>query len=282
MHINTCKYCFFLLTLLSCISCEKKTDWKNESPPPNLIVVEGMLTNEYISHAIMITRPVKNLNDPPEYVSGASVAVSDGNNNYTFSENPEKQGEYISIPFIAVTNKTYTLHIEYDDQTYRASANSIPATPFTPGVIGPVPGHDSLYYIKRPPSSEEQATWEYIIQFHDTTKQTRIIDSIPTAKIYYYALHSFDAVQIFSPDKEKIYFPKNTTIIQKKYSLSNEHAEFIRSLLFETEWRGGFFDVEAFNVSTNLSEGAVGYFGVSTVLTDTIEVSGYVLKKAAN
>jgi hypothetical protein len=88
-------------------------------------------------------------------------------------------------------------------------------------------------------------------------------------------LHSFDAVQIFSPDKEKIYFPKNTTIIQKKYSLSNEHAEFIRSLLFETEWRGGFFDVEAFNVSTNLSEGAVGYFGVSTVLTDTIEVSGY-------
>lgn len=273
MNIITLKYLCCLMVFPFLLSCEKKAGWENDSAPPDLIVVDGIITNENISHTIEITKPVKNLNDPHEYVSGASVIVSDGKKHYPFIENPEKKGEYISAPFIAVTNKTYTLHIEYNNKTYQATANAIPATPFTPGNIGQVPEHDSFYYIKGPPSSDEQAMWEYIIHYPDTTKQTQIIDSIHTAKVIYYSLHSFDNVQIFSPEKEKIYFHVNTTIIQKKYSLSDEHAKFIRSLLYETEWRGGFFDVEAANVSSNISEGAVGFFGASTVLVDTIKIT---------
>ena len=43
-------------------------------------------------------------------------------------------------------------------------------------------------------------------------------------------------------------------------------------MLSETEWRGGLFDVKRANVITNLSEGAVGFFAVSTVVTDTTTV----------
>jgi len=39
--------------------------------------------------------------------------------------------------------------------------------------------------------------------------------------------------------------------------------------MMETEWQGGWFDVKRGNVKTNMSEGAVGYFLVSTVVTDT-------------
>ena len=39
--------------------------------------------------------------------------------------------------------------------------------------------------------------------------------------------------------------------------------------MIESEWRGGLFDVERGNITTNLSEGAIGYFAASTVITDT-------------
>jgi hypothetical protein len=51
--------------------------------------------------------------------------------------------------------------------------------------------------------------------------------------------------------------------------MNEAHAAFIRTLLSETEWRGGLFDVQPGNVQTNLSEGAVGYFAVSTVVGDS-------------
>jgi hypothetical protein len=43
--------------------------------------------------------------------------------------------------------------------------------------------------------------------------------------------------------------------------------------MMETEWRGGLFDVERGNISTNLSEGAIGYFAASTVLSDSTFVA---------
>jgi hypothetical protein len=44
-------------------------------------------------------------------------------------------------------------------------------------------------------------------------------------------------------------------------------------MLSETEWRGGVFDVQRDNVSTNLSEGAVGFFAVATVVADTTVIA---------
>jgi len=41
-------------------------------------------------------------------------------------------------------------------------------------------------------------------------------------------------------------------------------------MLLETEWRGGLFDVAHGNLETNLSQGAFGFFAVSTVIRDTI------------
>ena len=64
-------------------------------------------------------------------------------------------------------------------------------------------------------------------------------------------------------------FPKGSSIIRKRYSVSEPYETFLRSLLSETEWRGGVFDIERANVNTNLSEGAIGFFAASTVVTDT-------------
>ena len=40
-------------------------------------------------------------------------------------------------------------------------------------------------------------------------------------------------------------------------------------MLSETEWRGAVFDVHRADVTTNLSNGAIGFFAVSTIVSDT-------------
>ena len=58
-------------------------------------------------------------------------------------------------------------------------------------------------------------------------------------------------------------------MLRRKYSMSQDMQEFYRTFLAETQWRGSPFDVQKGNVATNLSEGAIGYFAVSTVVIDT-------------
>jgi hypothetical protein len=89
------------------------------------------------------------------------------------------------------------------------------------------------------------------------------------AKIVYYSLNTIDVGEMFKPEQEQVVFPEGTVVHRKKYSMNEAHAAFIRTLLSETEWRGGLFDVQPGNVQTNLSEGAVGYFAASTVVADS-------------
>ena len=74
----------------------------------------------------------------------------------------------------------------------------------------------------------------------------------------YYTLDNFDVNDIFGPEPEVIEFPPGTVIIRKKYSLTKAHQNFLRSLLMETEWSEGIFDVQHGNVATNMSDGALG------------------------
>jgi hypothetical protein len=85
-------------------------------------------------------------------------------------------------------------------------------------------------------------------------------------------LNNIDIPEEFGPDKQEIWFPKGTILTRKKYSLSNEHQDFIRSLVIETQWRGGLFDIEQGNVPSNFKNGVRGWFGVCMVITDTMVV----------
>ncbi len=87
------------------------------------------------------------------------------------------------------------------------------------------------------------------------------------ARLFYYNLKTIDVNQIFAPEHEIILFPAGTFMQQKKYSLSPSHEKFIRSMLIETQWSGSNFDIEEGNVYTNLTAGALGFFGACSVVT---------------
>ena len=97
----------------------------------------------------------------------------------------------------------------------------------------------------------------------------------------FYTLPTLDVSEVFAPQMEEIYFPAGSSITERRYSITPGHAEFIRELLLETNWAGGLFNVASANVTTNLSNGALGFFGLCAVtqLSVIVNPSLAVLKK---
>jgi hypothetical protein len=251
----------FLMYML--IACEESADLPLSSYDTNLVVVEGILTNENIKHRIKLTRPYKTQNETPEPISGAVVTIGDGTTIYTLTESPAGSGEYYTPVLRAVTGRIYSLSIQYNEKEYTAADSAVP--------VETLP---TLHY--------EQKGDAYILTFSPSGQDANFIDHILTwentsactaancaGKVVYYDLKTVDVNDIYKPDKTDFTFPLYTTIVRRKYSLSPAYRAFLRSLLSETEWRGGVFDVQRDNVSTNLSEGAIGFFAVSTVVSDT-------------
>ena len=240
-------------------TCELETNW-DINPSENVMVVDAIITNENKTQEIRIYYSYPNLNDTSTAVSGANVMVTNGINSFAFNESIVEPGLYLSNPFIVATNVNYTLIIERNGKSDSAHANMVPVSKLRDYSFEQKNGLGNL-----PAITEVFYNWSTISEYC-------IVYGSCIAAETYYALDIIDIGQEFAPAKQEILFPPGTTITRKKYSLSEEHQEFIRSLLIETEWRGGLFDTEHGNVPTNFTQGTKGWFGVCQVLTDSIVV----------
>ena len=265
----------FIILILVIASCEEKTDWPLSTETSDMIIVDGIITNEYTNQLITITKPVEELNATPEAVIGAQVSVFDGKEYHPFWEYPIGSGKYYSEPAAAGINRWYKLEIRHNNNYYFAEARMEIATQFTPLSYYELEDSAGFYDISSSPeiyNSDEPCFWEIWVFWHFLPEyENKPIDSC-LIRMLGFTMPSIDVAQIFKPEKAAVAFPYGSVIIQKKYSLTDEHAEFLRTMLSETEWRGGLFDVVPANVTTNMSQGALGYFGVCAVIADTIWV----------
>lgn len=258
----------YILIFMMAVGCEEATDWPIDAKNNDLIVVEAMVTNEFKQHAIKLSRTISEVNQTPEAVSGALVAVVVDNVPYPFMEYPVGSGNYYSDSVQAVVNRVYQLYINYEDIEYFASASMEPVTPLIPISYSLVDEENSLYTINfqdsnEPSIKEYWISWGHLQSYQDLPSEETV------ARTFHYTLSSIDVNQSFKPEQETVKFPAGSIILRKKYSLTDEHEAFVRSFLIETEWRGSVFDVQKGNVLTNLSEGAIGFFAVSTAVSDT-------------
>lgn len=269
---------FLLLIIIFTVSCEEETDWDLKPQSQYLIVVDGKITNEFGYHTITLSRSISSLNEEPVMISGASLSINDGDTTFILTEDPAGSGIYkTQTPITGVTGKQYFLVIEYEGGTYTASTNMIPVTPIDTLRYTQSSNNEDLYYISFVNNSidpDESAMYEILIDWSHLPEYDTVDDELCRATLYYYTLTTIDVNQVFSQaiPKEDIYFPKGTVITEKKYSLTQKHAEFIRGLLFETQWTGGYFDATHSNVTTNFSYGAAGFFAACTVTSITITV----------
>ena len=259
---------FFIIGILLLASCEEATNWDLDMQPTDFLVVEAHLTNELKSHSVKLSRTMTDLNATPEPVSNAVVAVGTEGVVVYFVEIPEGSGVYYSDSVQAVVNKTYQLYINVAGEEYWATTQMAPVEPLKPLSYNLVNEEKGLYEINfqdsnDPSKKEYWISWGHLPAFQEDPVTETL------AKTYHYTLESIDVNQLFKPDKDKIQFPAGSVVLRKKFSLSDDQQEFYRTFLSETQWRGSPFDIEKGNVITNLSEGAIGYFAVSTVVADT-------------
>jgi len=255
---------YIIFSALFFISCEQKTDVEFETEKFNLLIVEALITNEYKSHEIILSKPVLELNQIPEFVSDAEVSVYINATKVNFAEDSILKGHYFADSmFIAVVDKYYSLEIKNDNKVFTAGTTIVPV--MQPDTLKyQVNENTGLYsfdFSNSIVSDFESAMYELNLDWSHI-----LGDSVNRAKLYFYTFKTLDVCEIFAPEQQKIYFPKGTKIQLRKYSLNEAHSAFLRGVLIETQWSGGYFDEANANPKTNLSSGATGFFGVSSVV----------------
>ncbi len=254
-----------ILIIISLSACEEPVDWQLDEQITPRLVVEGMLTNRPALNYVRLSLTVRNPNRTPKAVSNATVIITDGDEYHLLTENENEPGLYQTEPSVrGVINKVYLLYIAVGDYEFTAGAYIVPVSPLKEFRFYRDPAIPGNFRIL-PGESSTPAYTEYLIEWRDDSTASEM-----NSLFYTYTLSTLDVSQFFKPDAEILSFPAGARIIRTKYSLSPDHEKYIRSLLSETEWRGGWFDVMHGNLHTNLSNGAVGFFAASSVVRDTV------------
>jgi len=264
------KLAIFCLLLSLVSSCEKQTDWDLQTGNMDLLVVDGIITNEFKLQTITITRPVSGINDTPEPVRGATVLVSSDQLAHTFVEDSLHPGRYASEkPFKGIAKKTYSLLITSGNQVYSSKAELAPPAGNFDFIRYQKGESDHKYHFTRVPTQYSPvlpARYEIQLDWSKVPGYENENPDLCRMTVYYYTLPTMDVSEVFAPGTENITFPAGTVLTERRYSLTDEHAAFIRALLLETTWQGGYFNTASANIPTNLSTGAIGFFGACGVL----------------
>lgn len=259
------KILFLVLLPFLFTACEERIDIPLQSEVTNLLAVEGILTNENINHKIKISFPYQPMNGTSQPVSGALVTIQEDNSTPSaLTEFPVASGEYYTPVFRAVVGSVYTLKIQYQGKEYSAQDSSVPVEPLIALDYKRVKDE---YELDLYPNGQSANYIGHDILWKNTPA-CLAIDGCD-GRIVYYDLKTIDVNEIYKPAKAEFLFPVGSTIIRKKHSASAAYRAFLRSVLSETEWRGGVFDVNRANATTNLSTGAIGFFAVTSVVSDT-------------
>jgi len=259
--------------LVSCVfllihACEEPfTPELQEGPLPK-VVVEGRLTNEFKHHEIKISKPFHDLNDSTLPVRNARVAITDLRTLVVLNEREDKPGIYKSVAKMrAVAGRKYYLYMKIGNMEFTAADSMVPVTPLKPFYFEKL---ENAYLYQGKSGADNHPSFTEINYQWDSIDWYSKAAGKNGAKEIVYNLQTLEVNEFFAPGKPTIYFPRGTTIIRRKYSTSPLYQEFLRSLLMETEWKGGIFDVLPGNVRTNISNGGAGFFSVHTVVSDTL------------
>ncbi|HTX88399.1 MAG TPA: DUF4249 family protein [Bacteroidales bacterium] len=262
--------------ILLASGCVKQVDWPVKKFSGNLLVVDGILTNEVKQQSVILTLPVSQLNENPGAATGATVVVSNEDSTYQLTEQPANSGIYVtSKTFTAYPDKNYNLLIYYQGQTFTAKARMEPGAYFQQLSYKKNEGNDLYHvdYVASAFTTGEPAMWELLLDWSSVPGYDTLDPSQTRARMLFYTLRTLDVSEIFAPAVEQVSFPAGTIIEERRYSLTAAHAEYIRTLLLETTWQGGLFSSSSSNVATNLSAGATGFFGVCAVTSLSITVT---------
>lgn len=258
------QYIFFL-SFISIISCEDPIDVDLDTAEPRLVIDASLnwlkgTTGANQSIKLSLTAPYFDQSVPP--ASGATVIVTDSNNNiFNFIE-IDNTGIYSTNTFLPEINGIYNLTITYNSEVYTASETltSVPAIEFVEQKNNGGFSGDEIEikaYYTDPAGIENYYLFEFII-LSENALSLEVYDDEFT-----------DGNQIFGFYSGEILETGDELIIRSS-GISQRNFEFFNILLQQTDEEvGDPFDVQPVSVrgncinQTNPNNYPLGYFRVS-------------------
>lgn len=255
------KYILILLFMIT--SCTERLDLDYTNTGSNKLIVDGRITTDTMAHTIRISRTVDFSAEDLAPEEGAIVTISDGENLISLSET--SPGIYQTDPSVyGIVGRDYKLHIlldngeEYEAETRINSVSTIDSIRFVRESFSFTKDEFYLLYFygQEPPESGNHYFWNLYLNdslYNDTIDESRF-ESDDFVNGQY--IFDFD---IYWVETEKI--PWDTTVVTlEMLSIPEEYNTYLIELFSETSWRGGPFDPTPANVTTNISNGAIGFF----------------------
>ncbi|MCK4662236.1 MAG: DUF4249 domain-containing protein [Bacteroidales bacterium] len=268
---------FIILSIF--ISCTEKIDIELDDSYTRLVVV-GKITTDTTIHTVKLTTTSSYFyNQPSPRVSDAIVTISDGDTIISLNENPEIKGIYETSPdFYGIIGKTYKLNISGIDinndgkeEQYNAECKIPPS-----GIIDSI----DVEYIEEIEAWEVQLyTWEpptrdfYIFKVYKN-------GILLTDSLYKYFITDDElfngnytngiGCQYLRNDKENEKAVIGDIITFEIDFITENYYKFILELIDETIWGyDPMFSGPPANISTNLNNGALGFFAAYSIERST-------------
>jgi hypothetical protein len=246
-------------------------------------VVDGVITTDTMAHCVKLTKSIDyySQTDVPA-VSNATVTINDGFETVMLEESDSVAGLYLTPDdYFGVPERTYRLNIELEEAINGQTSFSASSK------LNPVAPIDSIKVVYK----EEWEAWELqlfatdpiAVNFYmfDVYKNGKLLtDTIDEVGIsddkYFNGNFTYGAAVYYfikeNPDEEL--FPGDS-IKLRMAGITSEYYTFVVDVMNETfEFRNPLFSGPPANISTNISNGGMGFFTAYAVSYSDVVYQG--------
>lgn len=256
---------FFALSFMFFAGCQKTVKLDLNSVPPQL-VIEGQVTNTPGPYTVTISRSVNFYADNTfPGVPGASVSISDGQG-VTDSLTETSTGNYTTHVLAGKPGNTYTLSVRLNDTTYTATS-TMPQPVGLDSVTfdNSIGGGNSIraqVHFQDPPGVKNYYQFILFIDGSQFTKDYFVFDDRLSDGRYISQNLRMDSSYLSKGQQLRV---DMQCIDVNVYNYFNQLAQATSTGTFNTTTAPA-------NPSTNISNGAYGYFNAHTISSQTVTV----------
>jgi len=275
-----------LAVVLALSSCTEPIELDLNTDENVRLVVDAHLTTAAKAHLVYLTETRDYFTSGSAIpATGAMVSFSDGTTSETLIEN-EPGYYYTSNTYAGEVGKTYTLTIEYNGKTHKAVSEILPVAPlldvYYEDYIHLDMGEDEDVSVIEGPNGEE------IFENHYDIYGVSVEPDTPgnhylwflnkngeryTTRFEDWFFTNDNGVNGNDIDADFYdFFALPGDVIEfEQMSITKEAYDYMFGVLNEV-FRGGLFDGAPANVTTNLDNGALGFFITSDVSSKSVTI----------
>jgi len=245
-----------LLILLN--SCKEEFEYNQITKGLELIVVEGYITDIDSVHTIKLSTSSDFIDPhPPTPVNGAYVTVNDGNNTYLFSET--EPGIYKNTQFfIGIAGKTYSLNVNYKNETYKAQSKLNPCMEIDAAYVI---WDEEINYVLISGQEPQEPSQYYIIK--------HTVNGIQNDSLKNWGFFNDELINGLYLNYELLLMLEgkaNDNISISMFSVSKEFFDYVISIAFNVGYEPDpFFSTTPANFKGNISNSGLGFFQAISV-----------------